>query len=262
MKQMSGSEDYQGIAARVYDAVWDGEYDDLPFYSWLLGPPFGRLLELGCGTGRILLPLAREGWRCEGVDISPDMLEICGRKAEEDNLPVELHHQRIERLNLAKRFDRIIIPGFTFQHLTDLPTARRALRRIREHLKARGRLILSLFHPWESLKNGGERSWKLRSSTTLEDGNRVLVHESTAADPVLQYLTIWNRYEIVDARGRPAEEVLVENKLRWFGLDEFRLLLEAAGFDRVKVYGDFAPSRPEEDHSFLTFDARPSRRQA
>jgi len=253
--------DYQGLAARVYDAVWEGEYDDLPFYSWLLGPPSGNLLELGCGTGRILLPLAMEGWRCEGVDASPDMLAICRRKAEDDNLPVELHRQRIERLKLAKKFDRIIIPGFTFQHMTEIPTALRALCRIRDHLKARGHLILSLFHPWETLRNGGERAWKLRSSTALEDGNRVLVHESVAADPVLQHLTIWNRYEIVDARGKPVEETLVENKLRWFGLDEFRLLLEAAGFDRIEVYGDFAPSPPEEGHSFLTFDARPSRKR-
>ena len=255
-------EDYQGLAARVYDAVWESEYDDLPFYSWLLGPPSGKLLELGCGTGRILLPLAMEGWPCEGVDASPDMLEICRRKADDDNLPVKLHRQRIERLKLASKFDRIIIPGFTFQHLTEMPTARRALRRIRDHLKARGRLILSLFHPWETLRNGGERAWKLRSSTALADGNRVLVHESMAADPVLQYLTIWNRYEIVDPRGRPVEEALVENRLRWFGLDEFRLLLEATGFDRIEVYGDFAPSPPQEGHSFLTFDARPSRRQA
>ena len=258
---MNYLEDYQGLAARVYDAVWEGEYEDLPFYSWLLGPPSGKLLELGCGTGRILLPLAMEGWRCEGVDASPDMLEICRLKADEDNLPVELHRQRIERLKLATKFDRIIIPGFTFQHLTDHSAARRALRRIRSHLKVRGRLILSLFHPWESLRNGSDGHWKLRSSTVLEDGNRVLVHESIAADPVLQYLTIWNRYEIVDARGKPLEETLVENKLRWFGLDEFRLLLEAAGFDRIEVYGDFAPSSPEAGHSFLTFDARPSKKQ-
>ena len=127
--------------------------------------------------------------------------------------------------------------------------------------KARGRLILSLFHPWETLRNGGDRVWKLRSSTTLHDGNRVLVHESIAADPVLQRLTIWNRYEIVDIRGKPVEETLVENKLRWFGLDEFRLLLEAAGYSRIEVYGDFAPSPPEEGQTFLTLDARPSRKR-
>jgi len=258
---MSTFEDYQGIAARVYDAVWEGEYEDLPFYSWLLGPPSGRLLELGCGTGRILLPLAMEGWRCEGVDTSQDMLEICRHKADDDNLPVELHRQRIERLKLAAKFDCIILPGFTFQHLTEIPIARAALRRMRDHLKARGRLVISLFHPWETLRSGDERAWKLRSSTALADGNRVLVHESIAADPVLQHLTIWNRYEIVDSRGKPVEEALVENKLRWFGLDEFRLLLEASGFDRIEVYGDFAPSPPEEGHSFLTFDARRSRTQ-
>jgi SAM-dependent methyltransferase len=258
---MNAISDYQGLAAQYYDDVWEGEYDDLPFYSWLLGSPPGRLLELGCGTGRILLPLAMEGWQCEGVDASPDMLEICRKKAETENLPLTLHRQRMERLSLNRKFDSIIIPGFTFQHLTEIAIARRVLGRIRDHLKARGRLILSLFHPWESIQNGVDRSWKLRSATEFENGRRMLVHESVAADPVLQSLTIWNRYELVDGRGKPLDETLVENRLRWFGLDEFRLLLESAGFDRIEVYGDFSPVPPGEGHSYLTFDARPSRRR-
>ena len=90
----------------------------------------------------------------------------------------------------------------------------------------------------------------------------MLVYESVAANPIHQHLTVWNRYEIIDARGKPIEEDLVENKLRWFRLNEFRLLLSAAGYDRFEVYGDFAPNPPEEGHSFLTLDARPSRKKA
>ena len=102
------------------DAVWESEYDDLSFLVWLLGQPIGKLLDLVCVTGRILLPLAKEGWKCEGVDASNEMLEICRKKATDGKLEVRLHQQRIERLKLGTRFDRIIIPGFTFQHLTEI----------------------------------------------------------------------------------------------------------------------------------------------
>ena len=101
---MKAHADYQGLAARVYDAIWEGEYDDLPFYSWLLGAPRGRLLELGCGTGRILLPLAMEGWKCDGIDTSPEMLEICRRKTAGENLAVNLQRQRMDRLDLPTNY--------------------------------------------------------------------------------------------------------------------------------------------------------------
>lgn len=262
MPDPRATDDYRGLAARVYDAIWEGEYDDLPFYSWLLGTPRGRLLELGCGTGRILLPLAMEGWICDGVDASPDMLKICRSKADEDSLTVSLHRQRMERLNLDRKFDRIIIPGFTFHHLTDINLARRTLRRIKTHLKPRGRLVLSLFLPWETLQGRNDGAWRLRSEAELEDGGTILGHESVSSDPVHQLMTVWNRYEVLDPAGKIRDQTLVRNHLRWFGLEEFQLLLREAGFGKIEVYGDFAPSPPTPDTTFLTFDARPERKRS
>jgi len=256
---MNTTKDYQGLAARVYDAIWEGEYDDLPFYSWLLGTPRGRLLELGCGTGRILLPLSMEGWSCEGVDASSDMLAICQCKADEDNLPINLHRQRMEKLSLVRKYDRIIIPGFTFHHLTDPALARRTLQRIVRHLKPRGRLVLSLFLPWETLQSRNDGSWRLRSEANLEEGGTILGHESVSVDPVHQLMTVWNRYEVLDSAGKIQDQALVRNHLRWYGLEEFSLLLREAGFRKIDVYGDFAPSPPTADSTFLTYDARPDR---
>ena len=250
-------EDYRGLAAEVYDAIWSEEVDDVPFLLWLLGTPAGRLLELGCGTGRVLLPLLKHGWRGEGVDASEVMLDLCRRKLGNENLPALLHQQRIESLDLGRRFHRIIIPGFTFQHLLRTEDALEALRRCRTHLTSRGRLVVSLYLPWESLRIGDERTWKLRSTAPFGNGRTVLCHESMTADPVLQNLTIWNRYEIIGAEGTPVDQTLVRNQVRWFGLEEFKLLLHAAGFDRIEVYGDFTPAPPGPASTFLTFEARP-----
>lgn len=262
MPDPRAADDYQGLAARVYDAIWENEYDDLPFYSWLLGAPRGRLLELGCGTGRILLPLAMEGWNCEGVDASADMLAICRNKADADNLSVRLHRQKMERLNLDRKFDRIIIPGFTFHHLTDIRLAGRTLRRIRAHLKPRGRLVLSLFLPWETLQGRNDGAWRLRSEVDLEDGGTILTQESVSLNPVDQLMTVWNRYEVLDPDGTVRDQSLVRNHLRWFGLEELQLLLREAGFGRTEVYGDFTPSPPTPDTTFLAFDTRPERKRS
>ena len=254
-------EDYRGLAAEVYDAVWSEEVDDLPFFTWILGPPTGRLLELGCGTGRILLPLLKDGWRGDGIDASETMLALCREKLENEGLSARLHRQKIEELSLTDRYHRIIIPGFTFQHLLTTEGSLAALRRIRAHLTYRGRLIISLFLPWESVRAGDERTWKLRSTAPLAEGRTVLCHESMTVDPVHQELTVWNRYETVDPDGKPLEQTLVRNRIRWFGLEEFKLLLTAAGFDRIEVYGDFSPDPPTASSTYLTFEARPGSRK-
>ena len=69
-------------AARFFDADYAGYLDDLPLleaYAQRAGSP---LLELGCGTGRLLIPLAEAGYRVTGVDLSPEMLRIAQMKAE------------------------------------------------------------------------------------------------------------------------------------------------------------------------------------
>ena len=66
---------YSGFDAEFYDELLDGEIDDLPFWRKLMSEPVLRALEVGCGTGRILLPLLQEGFRVDGVDSSATMVQ-------------------------------------------------------------------------------------------------------------------------------------------------------------------------------------------
>ena len=67
---------------------------------------------------------------------------------------------------------------------------------------------------------------------------------------------------VLDPAGKLVDQTLVRNHLRWFGLEEFRLLLREAGFGKTEVYGDFAPTDPTPDTTFLTFETRPERKRS
>lgn len=122
--------------------------DDLPFYRALLRPGF-RVLELGCGTGRVLVPLAAECARMVGLDASPSMLEVCRRKVAASGLPadrVSLVLGDMSRFDLGERFDLVLTPYRSFQDLVDERQVEGFFRCVAAHLTKRGSLILNVHH--------------------------------------------------------------------------------------------------------------------
>src|SRR5207253_1412334 len=123
--RMTGNESedtYAPILAEHYDdsyAVLRDPSGDAAFYLDLARRSGGPVLELGCGTGRVLLPIAREGIRCVGVDASPSMLAELRRKNPPGNLTIV--EGRMERLDLGRRRFRLITSPFrAFSHLLDV----------------------------------------------------------------------------------------------------------------------------------------------
>jgi len=112
----------------------------------------GQILELGCGTGRVLLPVARSGCQITGLDLSPYMLEKC--QAKLDKLPQEVQkHVKIIQGNMAdfdtgETYSLVIIPFRAFQHLISVEEQKSCLTSINRHLVPEGRLIIDVFHPY------------------------------------------------------------------------------------------------------------------
>lgn len=137
---------YTGIVAELYSPLRAVTQDPEPYARFIefSGEP---ALELGCGDGDPLLELRRRGFEVEGVDSSADMLDRCRRRAIEADLNVLVHHQRMESLDLPRRYRSIFLAGPTFNLLPDDAIATKALGGIRTHLDQGGSALIPLFIP-------------------------------------------------------------------------------------------------------------------
>jgi ubiquinone/menaquinone biosynthesis C-methylase UbiE len=248
---------YEGLEANLYDLIWEDEYDDEAFYSWLLSEKEGKILEVACGTGRILIPFFQRGRDIEGLDASQTMLNICKQNAKSSNLNPILYNQKMEEMSLPEKYDTIFLPGFSFQLLTIREQADQALTHFHNHLNQDGQLIISTFVPWTSIQsNECENTWQLRKNTIRpEDKAQILCHEAVATARQEQLLTIWNRYEVLSPEGKLLETELRRMYVRWYFKNEFLLLLEKAGFKNIETFGDFSSEPASEDHSLITYRA-------
>ncbi len=143
---------YSGLDAEFYDELLEGELEDLPFWKRLLESNPGTALEVGCGTGRIMLPLIQDGHQIEGMDSSKRMVDILLQKAQQLNLAVNARVQVMEDLDMGKSYDMIFIPGFSLQMVESHERLKQSLRRFYKHMNPGGKLAVSLFFPWEELE--------------------------------------------------------------------------------------------------------------
>src|ERR1051325_2503402 len=143
--------DYTGDGVRFYDSCFPGLAGDVQFYVEEAQKAGSPVLELGCGTGRILLPIAEAGVSVVGLDLSPSMLEILRRKlarcSAETQARVQLVEGDMRTFSLEQRFNLAMIPYRAFLHLLTSKDQRQALTCIRDHLVENGRLVLNIFDP-------------------------------------------------------------------------------------------------------------------
>ncbi len=116
---------------------------DVAFYRRFARRTGGPILELACGTGRVAIPLAEDGFEVTGVDLSPHMLAIARAKSNR----VLWKRGSMERFSLRRKFKFILIPFRAFQHLMTLRAQRRCLECARLHLGPGGRFVIDIFDP-------------------------------------------------------------------------------------------------------------------
>ncbi len=222
---MDPAEFYTGIVAELYAPLRSAAPDPTPYARFVArsGEP---ALELGCGDGDPLLELRRRGVDVEGVDSSADMLERCRRRAAQQDLDVILHHQRMEELDLPRRYRSIYLAGPTFNLLPDDDTAHRALLGIRSHLAHGGAALVPLFVPPPAVVD----PLATRDAVDAEGrAIRVAVVGAERDELVRTQVTVL-RYERDAAVPAAAPEV--EERpwlLHWYTQEDFRTLATAAG---------------------------------
>ena len=147
---MVDPEDQYGVVtARYYDATYEAlgvVGPDVDFYRRLADEAQGSVLELGCGTGRILLPIAADGHSCVGVDVSGAMLDAL--RAKTDGNEPELIIGQLQDFDLAGRRFGLILSAFrVFQHLETVEDQLACLERVKGHLAPGGSFAFEICRP-------------------------------------------------------------------------------------------------------------------
>ena len=237
---------------------------DVPFYVSRARAGGGAVLELGCGTGRVLIPTAAAGCEIVGIDSSRHMLARCREKLE--RLPVEVRARArvaegdMTRLDLGARFALITIPFRAFQHLTTTDEQLACLACVRRHLAPGGRLVLDVFHPDMRRLTDPAREEEIEDtpSTPLTGGRSfrrtVRIAELHSAG---QYSDVEIIYYLTHADGH-VERLVQAFPFRYFWRFELEHLLARARLSTVALHGDFDGSPFGDASSEIIVEAEAS----
>jgi SAM-dependent methyltransferase len=235
--------------ARLYDWEHDGYVADIDVHVGFARRFGAPVLELACGSGRLLAPLSKAVADVTGVDSSAAMLERARHRLDALGLHVTLVQQRLETLELTGRYRTIIIGLDSFGLLIKGDDQARALRRARAHATHDARLILDVANG--NLRGSAEPTEELMHDLTLPDpqtGRPVTKFVLRRAHPAEQRDDLLFFYDEQDERGY-LRRSMVELQLRWFTRFELELLLQSAGWQVDEVYGnyDLAPFGPDSE---------------
>jgi SAM-dependent methyltransferase len=238
------------VLARYYDWEHAAFADDVAMYSGFVKRTGGPVLELACGTGRLLLPLAAEGARLVGVDSSAEMLAIARQGLDRAGLggTVRLHLGDMRDFVLEERFRLAFVALDSFGLLRRRPDQLAALRRAHDHLDPGGLLVLDV-------ANGNLRGGEARDEVLLQhvgidptSGRPLSKWTARSTDLAAQVDHFTYLYDELRDDGT-VERRTAGLALRYFGRFELELLLERGGFAVEALYGsyDLAPFEPESE---------------
>ncbi len=229
--------------ADIYDAVHADLTHDIDFYVELARESGGPVLELGCGTGRISLAIAREGVAVTGIDISPRMIEVAQAKAAKRGLSERCVFQSgdMATVQLAERFPLVIMPFRSFHSMLTTEEQRLALARVRERLAPGGVFVMDTFNPDVSSLVNDEQSRLAyhMKDVEREGGGTLVVWGQNGWDPVTQVNETRLIIEEVSDEGVVERRLIRDVDQRYTFRYEMEHLLELCGFDLDAVYGDF-----------------------
>ncbi|WP_405571616.1 class I SAM-dependent methyltransferase [Winogradskyella sp. Asnod2-B02-A] len=223
----------------IYDAnVYDGmntDLTDLEFYqNWLPKQKSARILELCCGTGRLTIPIAKNGYNISGVDITSTMLEQAKIKATEAGLDIDFIQSDIRTLDLREKYDLIFIPFNSIHHLYKNEDLFKALTVVKNHLKEKGLLLLDCFNPNIQYIVESEKEEKEITQYTTKDGRHVLIKQTMRYENQSQINRIeWNYY--INDEFHSTQNL----DMRLYFPQELDAYLEWNGFTIIHKFGNF-----------------------
>lgn len=234
----------------LYDLLLGNFPVGLDFYVGLAKNARGPVLDLGCGTGRILLACLEAGVDIEGLDLFPGMLKRLREKAGARGWNPVLHQASMASFRLPRRYALIMIVFNAFLHNLTTDEQISCLQACRDHLEPGGLLVFDISYPgqqWIGAPSGRrELECEIKHSET---GLPVRMWDTRTFDRVNQLQHSFNEIEMLDGAGKVTATYPSRTTLRWTYKPELELLLRTVGFARWELLGDFdgRPLKNETD---------------
>jgi SAM-dependent methyltransferase len=250
------------LIAPYYDLEHASYQDDVDLYLNYAAASGAPILEIGCGSGRLLLPLAQQGHAVVGVDSSPVMLKLARQRVDAAGLAslVTLVEGDARTLALDQRFRLAFVGLNSFAHFTTRAEQQAVLGALAAHLLPRGMLILDL--PNADLRRYQQAEGQLLYQGTWTDpaSSELVSHFlSAASDPLARTLELTHFYDAAP-QGGPLRRTIVKTTLAWLGQGEAELLVEQQGFRILHVFGDYELNACEEGSPRLIIVAAKARK--
>ncbi len=245
--------------AEVYDSVYSYVTEDIPFYIDEARSAGGSVLELGCGTGRVAIPIAQAGIEIVGLDSSPAMLEVARRKAEKapGARGLRLVEADMRDFSLDEVFGLVIIPFRGFLSLLSVEDQVRTLANVRKQLAPGGKLAFNIFVPdLNMLVQEGDVAYHLRDVTDSDTGRRLVVWHQSAYDNHNQIISARVIVDDLEADGVVGRRFYRDFQLRYSHRWEMHHLLEVCGFEIMDLFGDFDRSPFDDTSTEMIWVAR------
>jgi SAM-dependent methyltransferase len=255
---------HYGLVAR-----WWSEFNtagpEIEYFKRLVEKYGEPILDVACGTGRLLIPFLRAGLDVDGCDISPDMLAFCAQRVQSEGLTARLYCQAMHELALPRMYKTIVVCG-GFALGGSREQDQQALIRFFQHLEAGGALCLDNYLPYKDVdewrywvkdeRHKLPEPWQVRGRRRqAEDGDEIeLASRLAALDPLEQVATreiratLWRGGEAL----RHEEYTLLE---RLYFRNELLAMLALAGFHDVQVRGDYTEDGASAESGILIYIA-------
>lgn len=255
---------HYGLTARSWIVETDpGEHG--AFFKRMVERSGEPALDVGCGGGRLLIPLLEAGLDVDGSDYSADMLAVCREALQAAGLDADLYQQAMHELDLPRRYRTIYACGVVgLGGRKDL--ARRGFQRIRDHLRPGGVFVFDYQAPWN--ESGYWSGWvperrrelpldwfppnrvEMPDGAELEDSVQIVSHDA------LEGVAVRAIRHRLYRDGALVEEDVHSMAMELYTTHELVLMLEAAGFGAIDIYGDYTDESATGDHENLVFVAR------
>lgn len=249
--------------ARFYDSIYSYVREDIPFYVSEAKKSGGPVLELGCGTGRVTIPVARAGVDIVGLDNSNAMLDAAKRKIsriEGRHGQIDLRMGDMRRFDLGHAFPLIVIPFRGFLELLTVEDQIECLTSVKCHLSPDGRLIFNIFSPDpEMLVEDEDAVFHLRDVTDPETGHTFVLWQQTKMDNFHQVLSVRLMVDEINRVGAVERRFYCDYQLRYAHRIEILHLLARCGYAVDELYGDFDYSPFDEESGEMVWVARVQR---